>query len=151
MGGVTVVRAGGLALLLGACGGATSTGSTTPDAPRRECTAALRFQEPGGERPLRDDEMPRTAIHLVLICEDEALRVLPVSTEVGACFSEPASDGALLRARCWWAGQGAVVIVRRDGDRLEALRADVDEHTGTSTLERVVDLEIPANHTLQAL
>ncbi|AKF05362.1 hypothetical protein DB32_002511 [Sandaracinus amylolyticus] len=139
------------AALLVACGGATNAGSTTPvDAPRRECTAALRFAEPEVAQT-SDEEMPRTAIALALICEDEPIRTVAIGTEVGACFNDEASDGALLRARCWWAGQGAIVVVRRNGEVLEVLRADVDEHTGAGALERVTQLEIPANHVLHTL
>ncbi|WP_236606983.1 hypothetical protein [Sandaracinus amylolyticus] len=140
-----------MAALLAACGGATNVGTTTPeDAPRRECTAALRFAEPEVAQT-SDEEMPRTAIGLVLICEDEPIQTVAIGTEVGACFNDEASEGALLRARCWWAGQGAIVVVRRNGEVLEVLRADVDEQTGIGELEPVTQLEIPANHVLHAL
>lgn len=149
------MRGGALAVvLLAGCGGATNAGTTTPvrEEPVRECTAALRFSEPAGQDPAAGDvEPPRTAVALVLICEDEETRTVPVGTEVGACFPDEASEGALLRARCWWAGQGAIVVVRRNGEVLEVLRSEVDEMTGAGELERVTELPIPENHSLHAL
>lgn len=139
-----------VALSIVACGGASGPGPTTPaEQPRRECTAALRFQEP--EVPASDDEPPRTDVSLVLICESDPTRRVAIGSEVGACFSIEAGDGSLLRARCWWAGQGALIDVRRAGDALEVRRADIDEHTGTGTMESVSELPVPDDADVQTL
>ncbi|MDQ3035874.1 MAG: hypothetical protein M3Y87_25955, partial [Myxococcota bacterium] len=124
------------------------------EAPRRECTAALRFQEPpepDASAGVADEEPPRTAVSLVLICENEPTRRLAIGSEVGACFAIEAGEGSLLLARCWWAGQGALIDVRRDGDVLEVRRADIDEHTGTGSLEPASELPVPENADVRAL
>jgi hypothetical protein len=131
----------GAALFASACGGAPpGGGGTTVEPERRRCTAALRFQEPA-EAEESDPAPPRTAITLVLICEDRSTASFPVGDEVGACYPIDAA-GALLRARCWWAGVGAIVEVHRRGDALIVVRSAVDEHTGIGAPRTVGELEV---------
>ena len=97
-------RAVAIAVVLAGCGGATHDEVTTPTEPvRRECTAALRFEEPGSEEPAEvatdaAEERPLTAISLVLICEGDPTRRVAIGSEVGACFREE-DHASLLRAR----------------------------------------------------
>jgi hypothetical protein len=124
-----------LAASLAACGGAQGARGTTA-AEARECTAALRFEEPEGETLDADpDAEPHTRITLVLICDDETTTSMPVGTEVGACFRTEPPGGVLLGARCWWAGQGAVLEVRREGGALRVRRTLGGETSDAGALD----------------
>jgi hypothetical protein len=136
-------------VLLAGCGGAGAAGGTTPEAPRRECTAALRFEEPDETAPVIDDR-PRTDVSLVLICEGEGTRRVAIGAEVGACFGSDAGD-ALLRARCWWGGDGAILEVRTEDDALVVRRAGIDEEGGAGALEETARLPLPEGAHVQPL
>lgn len=142
-----------LAFALAGCGGAAATGPTTPEeAVRRECTAALRFEEPGAEEAASEsDAPPQTNASIVLICEDEETRRVAIGSEVGACFPIEPDRGSLLRARCWWGAQGAVIDVRHEGELLEVRRGAIDETTGAIELRTVTELPIPEDADVRAL
>ncbi len=116
---------------------------------RRECTAALRFEEV--ERVPEQDDDVRTEVSLVLICEEEPLAKTSLGTAVGACFSNEPSEGMLLSARCWWGGEGALFDVRWLGDVLEARRADIDEDVGVGETRVVGELRVPSGAVVRAL
>lgn len=166
----------GLALGVAACGGAPrGDARTTAEEDRRECTAALRFEEPGsgdpgsgepgsggpgsgepgvegpgGDVPTDTEEVPHTEVSLVLICEREPTRRVAIGTEVGACFREE-DDRVLLAARCWWAGSGAMIHVERDADTLVVRRAGIDESSGIGRYEESARLDVPPGAILSAL
>lgn len=154
-------RAIAIAVVLAGCGGATVDETTTPAEPvRRECTAALRFQEPGLEEPGSEEpaeaatdaaeERPLTAISLVLICEGDPTRRVAIGSEVGACFREE-DHASLLRARCWWAGEGASIVVRHEDDALVVRRASFDEATGPGEYVESARLEVPDDADVRPL
>ena len=87
---------------------------------------------------------------LVRICDPGGTETRLVGSEVGVCqFGEP--GGALLRARCWWAGQGSEITVERVLRQLVARRADFDEETGVGPLTDAAELELPPNATVNVL
>src|SRR5262245_40495441 len=100
------VALGLLASSVVGCGGAPSAEDTTPKAaePERKCTAALRFTEPS--EPADPDAAPRTAITLVLICDDRSTEHVSIGEETGACYGVESLD-VLLRTRCWWGSESS--------------------------------------------
>lgn len=147
---LSVSRSLVVASLLAACGGASPDGGTTPVAPRRDCTAALRFEEPDAPVATDTADRPRTRVSLVLICEREPTRRVLLGDEVGACYGID-DEGALLRARCWWAGEGAMIEVVRDADALVVRRAAIEESTGVGAFEETTRLDVPPGAQIQAL
>ena len=144
-------RAVAIAVVLAGCGGATHDEVTTPTEPvRRECTAALRFEEPPEVATDAAEERPLTAISLVLICEGDPTRRVAIGSEVGACFREE-DQASLLRARCWWAGEGASIVVRHEDDALVVRRASFDEATGPGVYEESARLEVPGDADVRPL
>lgn len=149
-------------MLLATLAGCASTTRTTPER-GPACTTALRMEEasrpPGGPddaAPSVDPDTPHTALSLVLLCEDRAPEVLPLGTEIGACFAIERPAGALLAARCWWGGAGAVwVVAREDYERdgaLVARRAASDEmDAAPRELEPVASLPLPPRARVSAL
>lgn len=116
---------------------------------RRECTAALRFEEV--EDVSGPDDNVRTAISLVLICEEEPRVMAPLGIAIGACYSTRPSEGVLLSATCWWGGEGAAFEIRQLGESLEARRVDIDEDTGIGEEHMVGTLHVPSGAVLRAL
>lgn len=146
-----------LLLALG-CGATSPRAESAGTAPaRRPCTVALRFEEPPGEAPGSNgergaalDDAPRTDVALVVLCEGEATRRVALGREVGACYRTDPAD-ALLRATCWWGGQGAWLEVRRQGTDLVVLRADVDEVVGRGQARERARLTVPADAFVRPL
>jgi hypothetical protein len=139
-----------IALSSGGCGGASGAGTTTPeDDAERACTAALRFEDPAEGQP-PEDQPPRTVVSLVLICEEEPVQRATLGSEVGACYPIE-SQGVLLRARCWWGGEGSVIEVRRQDDVLVVERSGIDEHTGTGPPSEVSRMDVPEGAHVEAL
>jgi hypothetical protein len=138
------------ALLLLACGGGAPTPRTAQDGDDDEevppHAVALRFEDAGTDAR----GTPHTAVALVRIAPDGGRTVTALGEETGACYHRDAPN-ALIAGRCWWAGAGARYVVRREGDAVVALRADVDEMTGEGELAEVGRLEIPADAELQVL
>jgi hypothetical protein len=136
-----------LGLGLGACGAASPGPATEPTAapPPRPYAVALRLEEAGED----EQGTPHTRVSLVRISPDGVRTVETLRTEVGACYHQPRS-GALLAARCWWAGFGAEYEVRRRGDAVVALRAEVEE-IGPGEPAEVARLEVPAGAELQVV
>ncbi|HJL16865.1 MAG TPA: hypothetical protein RMH99_14470 [Sandaracinaceae bacterium LLY-WYZ-13_1] len=147
--GLAPALAGGLALFAAACGGAGTRPPERPAAEDEEPAAhavALRFEDAGTDA----QDMPHTGVRLVHIAPDGARTVVALSEETGACYHTEAVE-ALISARCWWAGEGARFIVRREGDAVVAHRAEVHEETGARDLVEAGRVEIPEDAPLQIL
>lgn len=110
---------------------------------RRPQCLAENSQGDSGDRPC-------TTISLVLLCEDGTRSALQIGDEIGACYPIDSAD-ALLRARCWWAGEGSLVEVRREGGALIVFRTTVDEYTGTGEPQRIGSLKIPPGAIVETL
>ena len=142
-------------LALAACG----SSSPPPPAererePHARCTVALRFEDgdEGASEESAESEiaLPHTRVTLVRICEPGGTETRVVGTEVGVCMHADAG-GALLRARCWWAGEGSEIAVHQDRSELVVRRASWDETTGRAAWTEVLDLALPRNAEVHAL
>lgn len=137
-----------IALALLGCGGAAAVvrDEEARDEPPPRYGIALRFE--GADAA--DGGAPRTRVSLVRIPPEGERTVRELAVEVGACFHEPAGE-ALIAARCWWAGEGARYEVRREGEVVVALRADVDAEGSAGELAEVARLEVPEDAELDVL
>lgn len=135
------------------CGTPPATHAVEPPPRRTQCTVTLRFEDQDDAPPGSDPSvvvLPHTRVTLVRICDPGGTETRVVGSEVGVCqFGDPGE--ALLRARCWWAGQGAELEVHRVLRRLIVRRAVLDEHTGLGPFEDSVDLELPVSAELNVL
>ena len=132
-----------------ACGGApppVETADEEEDGPPPTYAIALRLADAGTD----ENETPRTPVSLVRIAPDDERTVAALRQEIGACYHVE-STGALMTARCWWAGHGGTYVVRREGDSVVALRTDVHEEGAPATPEEVGRVEVPADAELQVL
>lgn len=116
------------------------------DEPPPRYGVALRFEDAEES----EDGTPRTRVSLVRITPEGERTVSELATEPGACFHQPVR-GALIAARCWWAGEGARYEVRRAGDEIVALRAEVHEETVAGEPIEVARLEVPRDAELDVL
>lgn len=129
------------------CGAAPPPVETRADDDEPETYAvALRLEDAGTD----ENETPHTAVSLVRIAPGGERTVESLRDEIGACYNIEAS-GALVAARCWWAGEGARYVVRREGDAVIALRAQAHEETDEGPLEEIGRVEVPADAELQVL
>ena len=140
-----------LASLLCACGGAAPPPSSAADVDEAEAppeperwAIALRLQDGGTD----DSETPHTQVSLVRISPDGERSVIELHDEVGACYPQPARGGALIATRCWWAGQGALWSVRREGDAVVAYRAVEPEEGAPPEPSEAGRLEVPEDAEL---
>jgi hypothetical protein len=133
---------------LAACGAATtgSTVTTAEVAPPRPYAVALRLEEAEEDA----EGTPHTRVSLVRITPEGVRTVETLATEVGACYHQP-RPGALMAARCWWAGVGSDYEVRRSGDAIVATRTEVDEETGAGAPSEVARLEVPSDAEVQVV
>jgi hypothetical protein len=147
-----------LVLALVACGTPSSTRSVEPAPRRTQCTVTLRFEDatPPDEGPEGADgtpsvvALPHTRVTLVRICEPGGTETRVVGSELGVCqFGDPGE--ALLRARCWWAGDGSEIEVHRVLRQLVVRRAVLTEEGGLGPFEDVVELATPAGAELNVL
>jgi hypothetical protein len=145
-------------LVLSSCGSEPPARRTEPPAPttHAQCTVTLRFEdespadESGAPRATSIVELPRTRVTLVRICDPGGTETRVIGSEVGVCqFAEPA--GALLRARCWWAGQGSEIAVERVLRDLVARRADTSDATGVGPWTDAAELELPVDAQVNVL
>lgn len=102
-----------------------------PPTPRTQCTVTLRFEDqtPEEDGPPPADPalaLPRTRVTLVRICEPGGTATQLVGVETGVCQFGSAGD-ALVRARCWWAGQGSEIEVQRVLRQLVVRRAELHD------------------------
>lgn len=135
------------AALIGCAGQTPPPETPPPQEEGPEVTVSLRLLD-GGE----DEETgtPRNHAELALIHPDGRRDVRPIGQLVGVCTHEEV-PGAVLGVRCWWAGAGATVTVRRDGDRLHVMSRPVDEETGEGQEEELMAVDLPAGATLHAI
>lgn len=141
------------ALVLAACGSPPASHTTTASepAPRRtQCTVALRFEDDtaGGVDPAII-AIPHTRVTLVRICEPGGTETQVVGSEVGICqYADPGE--ALLRARCWWAGEGSELELTRVLRDVIVRRAEVhDDVRGDFAV--AAQLDLPASAQLNVL
>lgn len=134
---------------LSACGGAPPPVETAEeeDGPPPTYAIALRLEDAGTDA----QDTPHTAVSLVRIAPDGARTVADLREEIGACYHVEGGPDVLMTARCWWAGEGGRYVVRREGDAVIALRADVQEETGEAELTEVGRVDVPADAELQVL
>ena len=145
------MRTWGIALIVLGCGSPPATRSAEPVARRTECTVTLRFaDDTAGEGEPSVVAIPHTRVTLVRICDPGGTETRLVGSEVGVCQFGDAGD-ALLRARCWWAGQGSEIEVHRVLRQLVVRRAVLDEETGLGPFADAIDLDLPASAQLSVL
>jgi hypothetical protein len=145
-------------IVLSSCGSEPPARHTEPRATstRAQCTVTLRFED---EDPVDEGapprttsivELPRTRVTLVQICDPGGTETRLVGSEPGVCqFVEPA--GALLRARCWWAGQGSEIALERVLRQLVARRAEWTEEGGAGAMTDAAELELPLDAQINVL
>lgn len=134
--------------------GAASPRASIPDEPAERdedeppptYAIALRLEDAG----TREDDTPRTRVMLVAIAPGGDRTVNEVRVELGACWHDGSND-ALITARCWWAGAGAVYAIRREGGAVVAHRRSADEASGERPWEEAGRVEIPEDAALQIL
>jgi hypothetical protein len=135
-------------LVLTGCGGATvvpEAHAPEEEAPERY-GIALRFEEAEPD----ETDTPRTRALLVRITPDGRREATDLAVELGACLHEDARE-ALIAARCWWGGAGALYEVHRVEDAVVALRAELDEESGTGEPAEVGRVEVPRDARLDVL
>lgn len=138
-------------LVLAGCG-ATSRPALGPepeeaseDEPPPTVAIALRLEDAGAD----ENETPRTRVVLVAIAPD-GRSTAELGVETGACW-HVAMDGALITARCWWAGAGAAYAVHREGESIVAHRRDVDEQSDEPQWRESGRLDLPQDAVLEVL
>lgn len=146
------MRAIAFALALSGCAAATPGPAPMPpddDEEPARLAVALRFAEaPDAVHA----PIPQTRLVLVLIRDQEGARgETDLGVYPGACSHAAAGGPVLLSARCWWAGQGAVLDVMRRGDELVVRAAQVDEARGQGPFEVVAEVAIPEGATLHPI
>jgi hypothetical protein len=137
-------------VILVGCGTPPATRAVEPAPRRTQCTVTLRFEDRDEPAEPTVMALPHTHVTLVRICDPGGTETRVVGDEVGICqFGDPGE--ALLRARCWWAGQGAEIEVHRVLRRLVVRRAVLDEETGLGPFSDAIDMELPASAQLNVL
>jgi hypothetical protein len=139
-----------IAMALG-CGSPPSTTHPVEPAPRRtQCTVTLRLEDDtaGGMDPSAV-ALPHTRVTLVKICEPGGTETRVVGSELGICqFADPGP--ALMRLRCWWAGDGSELEVHRVLRQLVVRRAELtDEQLGA--FSDAIELDLPVGAELNVL
>jgi len=134
------------------CGTSPSTTHSAAPAPlRTDCTVTLRFEDEGSSEAGDPSvvALPRTHVTLVRICQPGGTETRNVGSELGVCqFADPGE--ALLRARCWWAGNGSEIEVHRVLRALVVRRAELrDEELGA--FSDAVELDLPVGAHLDVL
>lgn len=110
---------------------------------------ALRFEDADEAAAPSDVALPQTRVTLVRICEPGGTETRLVGTEPGICqYGDPGE--ALLRARCWWTGNGSEIEVHRVLRQLVVRRAVLTDGT-LGPFEDAIDLDLPAGAELDAL
>lgn len=142
---------GACAILAIACGSPPSTRSVEPAPPRTQCTVTLRFEDDTtDEAEPSVVVLPHTRVTLVRICEPGGTETRVIGSELGICqFGDPGE--ALLRARCWWAGNGSEIEVYRVLRQLVVRRAVLTEEGGLGPFEDALELDFPVGAQLNIL
>ncbi len=135
-----------LIALLCACGGA-HVPAPVPMGPGPEVTASLRLLEAESG----DDDIPRSDAWIALIEQNGRREMQPLGTLEGVCHHESPDERDVLRVRCWWAGEGLVLRVSREGDRLIVRQVDIDEMTGPGTATEIATIDLPRGAQLSAV
>jgi len=149
------VRTEGLLLLLAVgCGGGAAA-VPPPEEPAGEeegagpiVAVALRMMDEGTDE---ETQTPRTRVLLVRIVPDEGRSTREVGTFEGICSSLAPDDDRVVGVRCWWAGFGSLIEVRREGDELVATVRRLDEHTGPGSPEEAVRMSLPEHASLRPI
>jgi hypothetical protein len=141
----------GVVLAVG-CGGASVPPPEEPEEEEEEegpiVAVTLRFEEAPSDEAT---DTPHTRVVLVQIAPDEGRSTAEVGTFAGVCQHIAPDVGAVLAARCWWAGFGARVTVLREGDDLVAYGVRLDEHAPASDPEEAARMTLPENARLDPI
>lgn len=132
------------------CGGGVATRPPEEPEPGAGPTVvvALRFEEGPTDEAT---DTPTTRVVLVGIAPDEGRSTAVVGLFEGVCQHSPPIGPVVLAARCWWAGFGANVQVRHEGDDLVAYRVRTDEHSPPGEPEEAARLSLPERAELDPL
>lgn len=145
-----MTRATALLLLVAGCGGAAEGPGPEEPEPGRGPTVAVALRLEEGPTDEATDT-PSTRVVLVAIAPNEGRSTAEVGTFEGVCQLAPPVPPVILAARCWWAGFGANVEVRRDGDALVAYRAATGERSEPSEPEEAARLALPERAELDPI
>jgi hypothetical protein len=141
-----------MALALGCGSGPSpSTHTVDPAPPRRtQCTVALRMEDDtAGETEPSDIAIPHTRVTLVRICEPGGTETRVIGSEAGICqFADPAE--ALIRVRCWWAGDGSELELHRVLRQIVVRRAVLEDEV-LGPFSDAVELDLPVGAQLNVL
>lgn len=114
----------------------------------------LRFEDqtPEEDGPPPADPalaLPRTRVTLVRICQPGGTETQVIGTETGVCqFADPGD--ALVRAHCWWAGEGSELEVQRVLRQLVVRRAEVHEGSA-GPMQDAGELSLPVGAEVHVL
>ena len=117
------------------CAATVAPGASTPPSPEPppRVTVSIRYEHAMPDQAIPDQAMPEgaaaaptTTLRLVLILDEGERRMADIGEEHGICSPSAPAPGQIAVAQCWWAGQGATLIVRRFGDALIVSRQAVD-------------------------
>ena len=94
--------------------------------------------------------LPNTRVTLVRICDPGGTETRIVGSELGVCqFADPGV--ALMRARCWWAGNGSELEMHRVLRQIVVRRAELTEEGGLGPFSDAVELDLPVGARLDVL
>jgi hypothetical protein len=147
------MRVGWLLALLSAsaCGAAQAEPEASPVAEPSEpvtVVLALRFVE-GPEN--EETETPTTRVLLVDIDERRGRRTTDLGTFDGVCSHTRPREGHLMAAQCFWAGTGARLEVRREGDLVIVTEDVLDEDGGLVHRHDNNRIDLPADAELEVM
>lgn len=139
-----------LGIALGGCGGTAAAPPVEEPEPEEGPTVAvaLRFVEGPTDEAT---DTPHTRVLLVRIVPDEGRSTEEVGSFEGVCQHVAPTGGAVLAARCWWAGFGASIDVVREDDTLVARRVRLDERAPAAEPEEAVRMALPENAVLDPI
>ncbi len=93
--------------------------------------------------------IPHTRVTLVRICEPGGTETRPIGSEIGICqFADPGD--ALMRARCWWAGNGSEIEVHRVLRQIVVRRAELHEDR-LGPFSDAIEMDLPVAAQLNVL
>lgn len=119
-----------LVLLIGCASAPPPRPAEQPPEPPR-ATLSVRLVDATEEDPASVEEaFPRSTATMILLHQEGGREEQPLGVLEGACSHASAEAPDLIAIRCWWAGSGGVLRVRRVGDALVAAFARTREESG---------------------
>ena len=120
------------------CGAATPPAEEPDDgSPGPEVTVSLRLVDTSA------DDVPRSDAQLVLIHRSGQRELTPLTSLEGVCTHAVPERGEVVRVSCWWAGSGAELVARREGDVLVVAKRVVDSESDAGEPEEVGRVQLP--------